>query len=93
MTRVTRTTKETTIEVELGAAGGANTTVPFLDHMLDTLSRYSGIGIRVMAKGDLRHHVVEDVAIAVGAAVRERTPDTAARYGNATVEPIAKETP
>jgi imidazoleglycerol-phosphate dehydratase len=53
--------------------------------MLATLSRYSGLGLQVMAQGDLPHHLIEDVAIALGVAVLERTPSTAARYGNATV--------
>ena len=87
MTLVKRTTNETTVEIRLGAEAGAPiaTTVPFLDHMLGTLSRYSGLGLSVQATGDLRHHLIEDVAIALGAALAERTPATAARYGNATI--------
>jgi imidazoleglycerol-phosphate dehydratase len=85
MTGVSRRTKETTIEVSLDAAGELSTTVPFLDHMLETLSRYSGLGFRVRATGDLPHHISEDVAITLGIAMRERLPATAARYGEATV--------
>ena len=87
MTAVTRKTKETTIEIDLdGTSGGEiSTTVPFLDHMLATLSRYSGVRLSVKATGDLRHHIIEDVAIALGVAVAAHIPQTAARYGNATV--------
>jgi imidazoleglycerol-phosphate dehydratase len=87
MTLVRRTTRETTIEIRIGATadGTISTTVPFLDHMLATLSRYSGLGLGVKAMGDLRHHLIEDVAIALGAALAEATPATAARYGDATI--------
>ena len=86
MTGVSRRTRETTIEVSLDAGGGeVSTTIPFLDHMLETLARYSGLGVRVTATGDLPHHISEDVAITLGVALRERLPATAARYGAATV--------
>ncbi len=59
-----------------------HTTEAFLDHMLTTLARYSGIDLEVDAVGDLRHHLIEDVAIAVGAAVAAELPATAARFGD-----------
>jgi imidazoleglycerol-phosphate dehydratase len=88
MSVVNRETRETRIRVQLERGGGAATVrtgVPFLDHMLVTLARYSGLDIRVTATGDLRHHLIEDVAIAVGAAMAEMLPSTAARYGDRTV--------
>ena len=85
MTVVRRETKETTIEVALDGGPSANTTNAFLDHMLVTLARYSGLDLSVTASGDLPHHLIEDVAISVGIAIAERLPATAARYGEATV--------
>lgn len=90
MTTVARTTKETTVRTSVARAGALAesriaTTVPFLDHMLVTLARYSGLTLSVEARGDLRHHVIEDVAITLGEALRAFAPATAARYGNALV--------
>ncbi len=53
--------------------------------MLQTLARYSGLHLEVEARGDLRHHLVEDVAICVGMALRREVPATCARYGAALV--------
>lgn len=88
MTTFSRTTKETVIEVEISgdpSLRDIQTTVPFLDHMLITLGRYAGLGLRVSASGDLRHHVIEDVAICVGSALAAHLPPTAARYGDRTI--------
>lgn len=88
MSVIVRETRETKIRVELKRGSGmarADTSVPFLDHMLTTLARYSGLDLSVSARGDLRHHIIEDVAIAVGAALADFLPETAARYGDRTV--------
>jgi imidazoleglycerol-phosphate dehydratase len=88
MTTVQRTTRETQIRIEIGdgaTAPSIATTVPFLDHMLVTLARYSGLSVSVDATGDLRHHIIEDTAIALGAAVAAHLPRTAARYGDRTI--------
>jgi imidazoleglycerol-phosphate dehydratase len=66
-------------------AGAIETGDGFLDHMLRTFSRYAGLGLAVSAAGDLRHHLVEDVAITLGLALRDETPDACARYGHALV--------
>ena len=84
MSTVERETRETTIRVTVTRGGGevtVDTSVPFLDHMLLTWARYAGLGLSVHARGDLRHHIIEDVAIAVGAAFKGAVPETAARYG------------
>lgn len=88
MTTLTRTTRETTIRIELDrdpSAISIDTSRPFLDHMLATLARYAGVGLRVSARGDLPHHLIEDTAIALGAAFREIIPLTATRYGERTI--------
>ena len=85
---VVRETKETTIRCEIARGTGVatvSTTLPFLDHMLVAFARYSGLDLTLSATGDLPHHLLEDVAIVVGAAVAAVLPETAARYGNRTI--------
>jgi imidazoleglycerol-phosphate dehydratase len=88
MTVVVRETRETNIRVELVRGAGkavVSTTQPFLDHMLVTFARYSGLDVTVQATGDLPHHLIEDVGICVGAALAALLPATAARYGDRTM--------
>lgn len=88
MTTITRETRETRVRVTLALGGGDLTVAtgePFLDHMLVTFARYAGLGLVVEAKGDLRHHLIEDVAITLGEALRRALPATCARYGDRTV--------
>lgn len=88
MSRIRRATSETTITLEVTREGGpiqVETGDPFLDHMLTTLARYGGLGLSVDASGDLRHHLVEDVAIALGVALGAEVPARADRYGWARV--------
>jgi len=88
MSKLRRKTRETEVVVSLrDGDGGAvvQTSDPFLDHMLTTLARYARFDIEVQASGDLPHHLIEDVAITLGAALRDRTPPACARYGAATV--------
>lgn len=88
MTVVVRETKETMIRCELTIGTGladVSTDQSFLDHMLVAFARYSGLDLVMKATGDLPHHLIEDVAICVGAAVAELLPATAARYGDRTV--------
>jgi imidazoleglycerol-phosphate dehydratase len=85
---VVRETKETNIRCEIARGTGAATVAtgqPFLDHMLVAFARYSGLDLTLQASGDLPHHLIEDVAIVVGAAVAALLPATAARYGDRTV--------
>ena len=88
MTTIERETRETRIRVTISRtepAVAVDTGEPFLDHMLLTWARYAGLGLVVNARGDLRHHLVEDVAIALGACFRAAAPATAARYGHRVV--------
>lgn len=88
MSVVVRQTSETKIRVEVARGSGkadVSTGHPFFDHMLTTFARYSGLDLQVEASGDLTHHLMEDVAISVGAAVRQLIPPTAARYGDKVV--------
>lgn len=88
MTVVVRETGETRVRIEMQRGSGAAavaTGEAFLDHMLGTLARYSGLDLSVDARGDLRHHLVEDVAIATGEALRAMLPAQSARYGHAVI--------
>jgi imidazoleglycerol-phosphate dehydratase len=88
MSVVVRETRETKIrlQVEIGTGKSEiSTGIQFLDHMMVTFARYSGLDITLSATGDLKHHTIEDVAIAMGAAVAEVVPATAARYGDRVI--------
>lgn len=75
---ITRTTKETDIQLSLNLDGqGAtdiSTGVPFFDHMLDAFGRHGLFDLTVRAKGDIdvdAHHTVEDVGIVLGQAIAQ----------------------
>ena len=61
-----RKTKEVDITLELDVDGkgsaAVNTGIRFLDHILLTLAKHSLLDLKVNAKGDLKHHISEDVA-------------------------------
>ena len=88
---IERKTNETDVAVTLGLDGrGASkiaTGVGFFDHMLDQLARHSLVDMDIAARGDLHiddHHVVEDVGIALGQALRAALGDRKgiARYAD-----------
>lgn len=92
--RVERTTKESSIFVEINLDGTGNvsveTGVPFFDHMMSQLGKHSGIDLTIKAKGDIEvdsHHTVEDTSLAFGQALREALGDKAGirRFGDALV--------
>ncbi len=91
---VERNTNETQIKIELNLDGSGQATfetgVPFLDHMLDQISRHGLIDLDIHAKGDLEidaHHTVEDIGITLGQAVKQAIGDKKGitRYGHAYV--------
>jgi imidazoleglycerol-phosphate dehydratase len=85
---VTRVTKETRIRIDLALGEGKASVVTgqaFLDHMMTTVARYAGLDLAITAAGDLKHHLIEDVGIAMGEAVARLIPPTAARYGDRTI--------
>ena len=88
MKSVERKTRETDIRIEMKQGTGAasvSTGSGFLDHMMTTLARYSGLDITISAKGDLKHHLIEDVAIAAGSVLAGLIPETCARHADRTI--------
>lgn len=74
---VHRKTKETDIRAAVVIDGrgksSVDTGIPFLDHMIEAVSKHGLFDIRVKAKGDLHidsHHTNEDVGIALGEAFK-----------------------
>lgn len=92
--KTTRKTHETEITAEMVLDGAGKrslaTGIGFFDHMLDHLSKHSGISLTLKAKGDLEvdyHHTVEDVGIVLGQLLAEAIGDARgiARYGSVSV--------
>ncbi len=74
---VVRFTRETDIRITLDLDGVGeskiDTGLKFFDHMLDQIPHHSGISLEISCNGDLEvdeHHTMEDVAIALGEAIR-----------------------
>ncbi|MEM2838750.1 MAG: imidazoleglycerol-phosphate dehydratase [Thermoplasmata archaeon] len=72
---IKRKTRETEISLTINLDGSGKSKVKvsdeFLRHMIETLSKYSGFDITLTAKGDIEHHMIEDVAITLGRGLRE----------------------
>ncbi len=91
---VSRHTLETRISVSLNLDGGGkssfDTGIPFLEHMLEQISRHGLIDMDIKAEGDLHiddHHTVEDIGITIGQAFQKALGDKKGvmRYGHAYV--------
>lgn len=87
-----RETRETRVEVRVVLEGSGNvrveTGVGFLDHLVETLLYYAGVDADVRVEERKRvddHHVAEDVALALGEALRRAAGSRVARYGYAVV--------
>lgn len=91
---VTRDTLETQISVSINLDGTGQSSfesgIPFLDHMLDQITRHGLVDLEIKAKGDLNiddHHTVEDIGISLGQAFSQALGDKKGivRYGHAYV--------
>jgi len=89
---VQRKTRETDIKVEINLDGTGSsrisTGIPFMDHMLELLSRHSLIDMKITAKGDTEvdyHHTVEDLGLTIGQALNKALGERKGicRYGYA----------
>jgi imidazoleglycerol-phosphate dehydratase/histidinol-phosphatase len=87
---ISRHTKETQIDITVDLDGRIpshiSTGLNFYDHMLEQLVHHGGISLQIECKGDLQvdeHHTMEDVAIALGTAIKKALGDKRgiARYG------------
>ncbi len=92
--KVERTTKESSVFVELDVDGtgvcSISTGIGFYDHMLEQLGKHGGFDLTVRTTGDLHidsHHTIEDTAIALGQALRQALGDKAGirRFANSLV--------
>ena len=90
---IERRTAETRVSLQLSLDGGESrirTGLGFFDHMLAQLARHGGLGLTLEAEGDLpvdSHHLVEDVGLCLGDALRTALGDRAgiARFAHAYV--------
>ncbi len=91
---ILRQTKETTVDIEINLDGSGvyqiETSVGFLNHMMESFSKHSFIDIKLKAEGDIDvsyHHLVEDVGITLGQAILKALGDKSGinRYGFAVL--------
>jgi imidazoleglycerol-phosphate dehydratase/histidinol-phosphatase len=75
---IERNTSETQIKLSVNLDGNGksdiSTGLGFFDHMLEQISRHGELDLKIEAKGDLHvdeHHIIEDVAITLGEAIRK----------------------
>jgi len=77
--RLRRQTKETDVEIVLTLDGTGIGKVEcedqFLRHMMETLTKYASFDLELKAVGDDRHHLIEDVGIVLGLALRQAIGD------------------
>ncbi|WP_394288153.1 imidazoleglycerol-phosphate dehydratase HisB [Corynebacterium variabile] len=80
--RIERTTKESSITVEINLDGTGKTDIdtklPFFDHMLTAFGAHGSFDLTVHADGDIEvdaHHTVEDTAIVLGQAFAQALGD------------------
>jgi len=82
-----RRTAEVDIRGELNLDGTGKTQIvtPFepLNHLLTVFAFHGYFDLKLSAKGDLEHHIIEDIGIALGKAFKEALADKAgiSRYG------------
>jgi imidazoleglycerol-phosphate dehydratase len=89
-----RKTKETEVSMELDldgtGQGKISTTVAFMDHMLSLFARHGLVDLIIKSHGDTQvddHHLVEDIGICLGDAVKKALGDKKGikRYGSAMI--------
>jgi imidazoleglycerol-phosphate dehydratase/histidinol-phosphatase len=90
ISKTTRNTNETQIEIELNIDGTGrsiiNTGLGFFDHMLEQIAKHGNLDLSIQVNGDLEideHHTIEDVAITLGETFKKAlcTKKGIERYG------------
>ncbi len=88
--QIKRKTKETNVIIKLNLDGKGRSKIssgiPFMDHMLEQISRHGNFDLEIKAEGDLvieAHHTIEDLALVLGQAFKEALGDKKGieRYG------------
>ena len=73
--KIDRETKETSIKIVVNLDGtgkiSVQTGISFLDHLITSFGKHSMIDLTIKAKSldNIEHHLIEDVAITIGAAI------------------------
>jgi imidazoleglycerol-phosphate dehydratase len=88
-----RRTKETTIDLNVNLDGTGKsdikTSIPFLDHLLNSFATYSNIDIQLIAdsKDKIKHHLIEDIGIVLGQAINKAlgNRERITRFGHALI--------
>ena len=92
--QIERNTKETQIKADINLDGNGvsnlSAGLPFLEHMLEQVSRHGMFDLNIVAKGDLEidaHHTVEDIGIVLGQAFDKALGDKTGitRFGSCYV--------
>jgi len=92
--KISRKTTETSVTIRLNLDGRGDyqiqTSIPFLDHMLELFGRHGLFDLSIQAQGDTDvdfHHTVEDVGICLGKAFRKALGEKQGivRYGYASI--------
>ena len=92
--KIERNTKETQIKAEINLDGSGvskfSAGLPFLEHMLEQVSRHGMFDLKINAQGDLEidaHHTVEDIGIVLGQAFDKALGDKTGitRFGSCYV--------
>jgi imidazoleglycerol-phosphate dehydratase len=87
-----RNTRETQVRADVVIDGSGvaaiDVPLPFLRHMLEAFTKYSGMDISLRGAGDVdvdAHHLVEDCGLVLGAAIAEALGDRSGirRFGDA----------
>lgn len=89
--KIARKTAEVNIQGEFNVDGLGKTSVktPFepLNHLLTLFAFHGLFDLNLQAKGDLQHHIIEDIGIALGKAFKDALGDKSGinRYGSFSV--------
>ena len=72
---INRKTKETDVSVSVNIDGSGKTSIKtginFLDHLITSFGKHGMMDLKVVAKSNdkIEHHLIEDTAITIGAAI------------------------